>query len=110
MEPLAHITEVKMEIFLWMNIISRFGIPKNMITGHGTQFNCKNFKLFCEMYGIQKLFLLRYAPNPMNLFEAINKSIKRDLQTRLREHKGSWVDELARVMSAYRITKHSFTG
>ncbi|XP_048425736.1 uncharacterized protein LOC103946071 [Pyrus x bretschneideri] len=38
-EPLATITEVKIEDFVWKNILCRFGIPNAIITDNGRQFD-----------------------------------------------------------------------
>ncbi|KAJ8479929.1 hypothetical protein OPV22_023656 [Ensete ventricosum] len=46
-EPLASITERQVEGFVWKNIITRFGLPRTIITDNGTQFNNAKFKIFC---------------------------------------------------------------
>ena len=38
-EPLARITEHKVTDFVWKNIIWCFGIPNNIVSDHGTQFD-----------------------------------------------------------------------
>ena len=42
--------------------------------------------------------------------EAANKTIKENLKKNLEKHKGAWVDELPRVLWAYRTTKRTATG
>lgn len=99
-----------MKYFVSKNIISRFGIPKKIITNHDTQFDCKNFKMFCKLYGIQKAFSTPIRPQAFGLAEIVNKRVIHWLKTRLGEHKGSWVDELHGVLWAYRTSKQSYKG
>ena len=42
--------------------------------------------------------------------EAVNKIIKHNLKTKLKEHKGAWVDEIPKVIWAYRTTSRTSTG
>ena len=51
-EPLATIIEKKMEIFVVRNILSRFSIPRVLVSDNGRQFNTPIFKQFCVSYGI----------------------------------------------------------
>ena len=39
-EPLDKITDQKFIDFFWKNIICRFGIQNNIVSNHGTQFDC----------------------------------------------------------------------
>ena len=55
-KPPASITKKQAEGFIWRNIITRFDIPKAIITDNDTQFNNENFKRFCSDYGIQLWF------------------------------------------------------
>ena len=47
-EPLATITEKKVEGMVWKDIIYRFGIPRILNTDHGTQFDSEAFRGFCQ--------------------------------------------------------------
>ena len=52
-EPLATITEKKVEGMVWKDIICRFGIPRILNTDHGTQFDSEAFRGFCQRWGIR---------------------------------------------------------
>ncbi|XP_068317123.1 uncharacterized protein [Pyrus communis] len=45
-DPLAIITEAKIEDFVWKNILCRFDIPNTIVTDNGRQFNNKKFRIF----------------------------------------------------------------
>ena len=46
-------------------------------------------------------------PQANGQVEAINKTIKHNLKTKLKDLKGRWADELPKVLWAYRITVRS---
>ena len=46
-ETLATITEKNVRNFVWRNIISRYGIPRVLISGNEKQFNNDLFRDFC---------------------------------------------------------------
>ena len=56
-EPLATITKDKIQIFVWKNIVCRFGIPKKIISDNCHQFDSRKFKEFCAVLGIQNHYL-----------------------------------------------------
>ncbi|XXG88386.1 hypothetical protein AAC387_Pa12g0600 [Persea americana] len=45
-----------MKSFIWKNIITRFGIPRTLISDNGTQFDSNFFKSFCQEYGIRNVY------------------------------------------------------
>jgi hypothetical protein len=55
-EPLVHITDADSKRFVWKNIITRFGIPRVLMSDNGSQFISRSFKEFCELYGIRNHF------------------------------------------------------
>ena len=57
-EPLATITEKQMENFMIRNIISRFGVPRVLVSENDRQFVTPVFRQFCSSYGISN----HYSP------------------------------------------------
>ncbi|KAM2960968.1 hypothetical protein FF1_030597 [Malus domestica] len=80
-EPLATITEAKIEDFVWKNIICRFGIPNAIITDNGRQFDNNKFRMFCSKFNINLSFASPLHPQSNGQVDAINKIIKRTLKT-----------------------------
>ena len=58
------------------------------------QFDCNKFKEFCDKLEIKKSFSTVVRPQANGQVEAINKTIKNNLKTKLEDLKGKWVDEL----------------
>ena len=47
-KPLATISSKKVQSFLWEAIICQFGIPHEIISDNGTQFDSREFREFCH--------------------------------------------------------------
>ncbi|KAK3012745.1 hypothetical protein RJ639_008093 [Escallonia herrerae] len=91
-ESLATITSANCEDFFWKNIICRFGVPRALVVDNGKQFD--NIA----------------HPQSNGQTENMNRGILQGLKKKLNEAKGAWVDELPKVLWAYRTTPHSVTG
>ncbi|XP_065041591.1 uncharacterized protein LOC135675241 [Musa acuminata AAA Group] len=74
-EPLASITEKQVQSFTWKNIITRFWIPRSIITDNGVQFNNAKFKAYCSSYGIQLKFSSMARPQTNGQAEVMNQAI-----------------------------------
>ncbi|XP_048613398.1 uncharacterized protein K02A2.6-like [Brassica napus] len=47
-EALSRITDLQIHKFLWTYVITRFGVPHEIVTDNGPQFTSHNFKEFCK--------------------------------------------------------------
>ncbi|KAK3001278.1 hypothetical protein RJ639_020818 [Escallonia herrerae] len=109
-EPLATITSVKCEDFFWKNVVCRFGVPRALVVDNEKQFSNNNFRTFCTNLSIDLRFTYVAHPQSNGQTENINRIILQGLKKKLDEAKGAWVDELPKVLWAYRTTPHSVTG
>jgi hypothetical protein len=74
-KPLATITSVTVQKFLWKNIVCRFGVPKAITVDNGTQFDAKTFKDFCDQIGTKIHFASVRHPESNGLVEIANDII-----------------------------------
>ena len=109
-EPLVNIRDVDVKKFLWKNIVTRFGIPHNLISNNGLQFDSKTFKRYCCELRITNRYSTLAYPQGNGQTETINKVIVSGLKKRLDNAKGRWVEELPHVLWAYRTTPRRLTG
>uniref|UniRef100_A0A804J640 Uncharacterized protein n=1 Tax=Musa acuminata subsp. malaccensis TaxID=214687 RepID=A0A804J640_MUSAM len=109
-EPLATITERQMEKFMWKNLVTRFGLPKAIITDNGPQFAGRGFREFCAGHGIQLRFNSVAHPQTNGLAEATNRSILDGLKRRVSAARSAWTDELPSVLWSLRTTPKTATG
>ncbi|XP_015956824.1 uncharacterized protein LOC107481123 [Arachis duranensis] len=108
-EPLASISSSNCRKFMWKQVITRFGIPKAVISDNGTQFTDKKFTEFLTGLGIKQRFSSVEHPQTNGQVESANKIILLGLKKRLDNKKGAWADELASVLWSYRTTEQSST-
>ena len=97
-KPFYVISSKKVQEFICESIICRFGVPHEIVLDNGTQFDSNEFCDFCDDLGINKNFSLVDHPQTNGQVEAVNKIIKFNLKTKLKERKGLWVEELLRVL------------
>ncbi|KAL5571307.1 hypothetical protein UlMin_020904 [Ulmus minor] len=109
-EALAKITEQNVTAFIWKNIVCRFGVPRELVSDHGTQFENEKLQSICDRLGIIKVFSSPAHPKSNGQVEAVNKTIKQTLKKKLEKSKGAWVDELPLVLWAYRTSFRAATG
>ena len=72
----------------------RSGMPKDLTTDSGTQFNSFTVKGFCEMYNIKIIFAPMYHPQANGIAKAIVANMRKNLE----EKKGNWLEELPKVL------------
>ena len=57
-KALASIIPVKIKEFVYKNIVCRYRVPHTIISNNDKQFDCNEFKEFCDNLQIKKLFSL----------------------------------------------------
>ncbi|XXG78142.1 hypothetical protein AAC387_Pa08g2147 [Persea americana] len=97
-EPLSSITELDTKSFVWKNIITRFGIPRTLISDNGTQFDSNFFKSFCQEYGIRNIHSTPAYPQSNGQAEISNKVLLDGIKKRLDRAKERWAEELPSVL------------
>jgi len=108
-EPVAQITAHKIESFVWKSIVCRFGVPKRLVSDNGTQFASHLLRKLCEEVGIQQVFASVEHPQTNGQVESANRVLLRGLKRRLEKAKGSWAEEVPRIVWAYHTTEQSGT-
>ncbi|XP_065049834.1 uncharacterized protein LOC135679779 [Musa acuminata AAA Group] len=109
-ESLAAITEQQIEKFIWKNIVTRFGLPRTIVTDNGTQFSGKRIQEFCASYGIRLKHSSVAHPQTNGLAEVTNRSILDGLRRRVSASRTAWVEELPSILWSLRTTPKTATG
>ena len=109
-EALANIRDVDVKKFMWRNIVTKFRVPKSLVSDNGLQFESKAFRKFCSNLGIKNRYSTLAYPQSNGQAEATNKAIVNRLKKRLEGTKGRWAKELPNVLWAYRTTPRRSTG
>ncbi|VFQ73257.1 unnamed protein product [Cuscuta campestris] len=106
----ATITTKQCQRFVWKNIITRFGSPRNIVTDNGPQFRNPGFTKYLEDFGIahNKASVAYLQGNGQ--VENANRTIVDGIKKRLGEAGTNWLEELPHIIWAYRVTSRRATG
>ncbi|XP_019176073.1 PREDICTED: uncharacterized protein LOC109171496 [Ipomoea nil] len=109
-EPLASITAARCKRFVEKNILYRFGIPLQVITDNGRQFEAREFLEFLAGWGVKHSWVAVSYPQANGQVENANRTILDGLKKKLEVAGGAWVEELDGILWAYRTTPRRATG
>ena len=90
--------------------ITRFGVPKQLHSDQGRDFESNLIQEICKLLQIDKSRTTPYRPQSDGLVERFNRTLQNMLATLVNEHRNDWDDHLPYVMMAYRATKQDSTG
>ena len=97
-EPLVNIRDVDAKRFVWKNIVTRFGIPRTLISNNDLQFDSKAFRSYCCDLGILNRYATQAYPQGNGQAKTVNKVIVSGIKKRLDDENGKWVEELSHVL------------
>uniref|UniRef100_A0A2N9J3I5 Integrase catalytic domain-containing protein n=1 Tax=Fagus sylvatica TaxID=28930 RepID=A0A2N9J3I5_FAGSY len=103
-EPLATISEKNVKNFVWKGVICRFGIPRVLVSNNGRQFDNGPFRELCGQLNIKNHYSSPRHPQANGQVEVTNRTLLKQIKTRLEGAKGMWVEELPSILWAYRTT------
>ena len=86
--------------------VSRFGVPLELVTDRGTQFESDLFKQLSSVLGFVRIRTTSYNPKANGLVERPHRTLK----TILRSYKTDWIKALPLALFAMRITPSEATG
>ena len=94
---------------LYNNFFSRFGLPRQLHSDQGKNFESKLFHELCKLTGIDKSKTTPFHPRSDGQTERMNRTLLQMLRTTASEHANNWPAYLPSIMSAYRMTVHAVT-
>ena len=100
--PLKKATGAAIANFVREHIITRFRIPKRLISDNGTSFINKDMKGLTEAYYIKHGRSTPYYPQGNGQAEATNRVMLKILKKIKHDYGGKWSDHLANVLWACR--------
>ena len=109
-EAYKHVTETEVISFLTKNVITRYGIPSEIICENGTQFTGGRVRRFCQKWNIELITSTPRYPQSNGQAESSNKIVLDNMKKKLDRRKGKWVEELPLVLWADRTTPKTATG
>jgi len=95
---------------IYDNFLARFGLPKQLHSDMGKDFESHLFKELCELVGTYKSHSSAFHPQSDGQCERINRSLLQSLRATAQDNPESWPQRLPTLMAAYRITTHKAMG
>ena len=95
---------------LYQGLFSRFGLPTQLHSDQGRNFESKLVQELAKLTGIRRTRTTPFHPRSDGQTERMNRTILAMLRSTAQENPNDWPDRLPIVMSAYRMTPHSSTG
>ncbi|VFQ71772.1 unnamed protein product [Cuscuta campestris] len=97
-------------IVVAIDYFTKFGVPKQIISDNGTQFEEAEFQDFLKTWGIQHTKVSVAYPQANGQVENVNRTIIDGIKKKLLSEGSKWVDELPRILWTYRTTPRRATG
>ena len=89
--------------------VSRFGVPQELHTDQGTQFQSRVMNETCKILGIHKTRTTPFHPMSDGLVERFNRTLESMLSLYLKTNQGDWDKFVPLVTMAYRSTPQEST-
>lgn len=96
--PLVDITASSVAIAFFEIWISRFGVPLNVVTDRGSQFESELFTELSALVGFERLRTTAYHPQTNGMIERVHRTIKTAIMAR----KQNWLNALPVVLLSIR--------
>lgn len=97
-------------LFTFNHIIERFGVPKQLVTDHGSHFQNAMMTELSTQLGFRQEHYSPYYPQANGQVEAVNKTLKTILQRIVNRNKSNWHVMLFPTLWAYRMFVKTATG
>ena len=104
-EPLSGISAEEVAGAFMNTWVARFGVPLELVTDRGGQFESALFQSLSNTLGFSKLRTTAYHPQCNGLIERQHRTLK----TILRAHRENWLKMLPVALFAMRVTPSSST-
>ena len=90
--------------------ISRFGVPRQLHTDQGTNFESGIMKEICRILDIDKTRTTPFHPQSDGQVERFNRTLLEMLRSKVCEDQTDWDEQLSSCLMAYRSSVHESTG
>ena len=108
--PMPNMEAVTVAKLLVEQLFTRFGVPEQIHSDQGRQFESNLFAEMCKLLQIDKTRTTPYHPQSDGMVERFNKNLCAMLRAYIDENHENWDKLLPYVTMAYRATCHESTG
>jgi hypothetical protein len=91
------------------NFVCRFGVPRQIHTDQGRQFESGLFKELCKKFSIDKTKTTAFRPQSDGLVERFNRTLEDILSKYVSQNQKDWDEQHPWALMAYRSSEHDTT-
>ena len=91
------------------HFFSRFGVPGELHSDQGRNFESKVFKSCCDLLGIRKTRTTPLRPQSDGMVERFNRTLGEELAKFCSDGQDNWDEKLPLLLMAYRSAEHETT-
>ena len=91
-------------------IFCRLGLPRQILSDQGREFDNALLKELCAQLGIDKIRTSSYKPSTNGATERFHRTLNSMFGRVIEENQKTWCEWLPSIMSAYRSARHESTG
>ena len=95
---------------LYNGFFSRFGLPAQLHSDQGRQFESKIFAELSKLAGIRKTRTTPFHPRSDGQVERFNRTLLSMLRASAHDEPDNWPSRVPAILAAYRMTPHRSTG
>jgi len=108
--PLRNHTASTVARALMLNVFSRFGVPLQLLSDRGSEFESVLFSELCQWMGIDKIRITAYQPSTNGMLERYHRTLNSIPGKLIREDQRNWCEKVPITAAAYRASVHEATG
>ena len=91
-------------------VVCRFGVPQQIHSHQGRNFESALFAEICQLLGIKKTRTTPYHPQSDGMVERFNRTLETQLSKFADENQEDWDLHIPFLLMAYRSANHETTG
>ena len=91
-------------------VITRYGVPLQILSDNGREFENNLLHEICNLLGIDKIKTTAYKASTNGVVERFHRTLNSMLGKVVSSSQRDWDERLPAVMAAYRASKHESTG
>jgi len=108
--PLRNHTASTVARVLMANVFSRFGMPLQLLSDRGPEFESELFTELCNWMGIDKVRTTAYHPATDGMVERYHRTLNAILAKIVDDDQRNWCEKVPIAAAAYRASVHEATG
>lgn len=108
--PLPDQTAESVARALVQRVITKFGVPKSLVTDQGANFTSDLIKSLCKFLHVRKIQTTGFHPQSNGRLERVHATVVRMLSHFVNRHQTNWDEYLPYVTMAYNSQVHESTG